>query len=148
VGTLAGLGRLEFAALGAVGVLSANLILRPMAHRINRAPVQKEEQEILYRLRSTCRTTDEANIRTMLIQNVGRTPLALIALHSFDDELLARVNVKAYLKAIRPKEEALEQIVTRLSLEVGVTAISWEVVAAVDAEDASITKSGEVVRAT
>ena len=148
VGTLAGLGRFEFAAIGALGVLSANLILRPMAYRINRTPAQKEAHEILYRLRCTCRTTDEANIRTMLIQNVGRTPLALIALHSFDDELLARVNVKAYLKAIGSKEEALEQIVTRLSLEAGVTAISWEVVAAVDAEDASITTSDEVVRAT
>jgi hypothetical protein len=84
----------------------------------------------------------------MLIQNVARTPLALIVLHSFDDELLARVNVNAYLKAIGPKEEALEQIVTGLSLEAGVTAISWEVVAAVDAEDASITTSDEVVRAT
>jgi hypothetical protein len=84
----------------------------------------------------------------MLIQNAGRTPLALIALHSLDDELLARVNVKAYLKTIGPKEEALEQIVTRLSLEAGVTAISWEVVAAVDAEDASITTTEELVRAT
>src|SRR5580704_9735644 len=148
VGTLAGLGRLEFAAMGALGVLSANLILRPVAFRINRTPVQKEEHEILYRLRCTCRTADEANIRTMLIQNVGRTPLSLIALHSLDDELLARVNVKAYLKTVGPKEEALEQIVTRLSLEAGVTAISWEVVAAVDAEDASITATEDLVRAS
>jgi putative Mg2+ transporter-C (MgtC) family protein len=148
VGTLAGLGRFEFAAIGALGVLTANLILRPMAYRINRTPVEKEEHEILYRLRCACRTSDEANIRTMLIQNVGRTPLALIALHSVDVELLARVNVKAYLKTIGPKEEALEQIVTRLSLEAGVTAISWEVVAAVDAEDASITATDELMRAS
>jgi putative Mg2+ transporter-C (MgtC) family protein len=148
VGTLAGLGRFDFAVIGALGVLTANLILRPVAYRINRTPIEKEEHEILYRLRCTCRTTDEANIRTMLIQNVGRTHLTLIALHSFDDELLARVNVKAYLKTIGPKEEALEQIVTRLSLEAGVTAISWEVVAAVDAEDASISATGELVRAT
>ncbi|MDR3748365.1 MAG: MgtC/SapB family protein [Acidobacteriota bacterium] len=148
VGTLAGLGHLGLAAMGTAGVLAANLILRPVAHLINRAPVQEAEHEILYRLRCTCRTADEANIRTMLIQNVGRMPLALIALHSLDDELLARVNVKAYLKCIGPKEEALEQIVTRLSLESGVTAISWEVVAAVDAEDASITTSEELVRAS
>jgi putative Mg2+ transporter-C (MgtC) family protein len=147
VGTLAGLGHIGFAAIGAVGVLSANLILRPVAHLINRTPVEKEEHEILYRLRCTCRTADEANIRTLLIQNVGRTALTLIALHSLDDELLARVNVKAYLKTIGPKEEALEQIVSRLSLEAGVTAISWEVVAAVDAEDASITATEDLVRA-
>jgi putative Mg2+ transporter-C (MgtC) family protein len=146
VGTLAGLGHLGLAAMGVVGVLSANLILRPVARLISRTPVQKEQHEILYRLRCTCRTVDEANIRSMLIQNVGRTKLTLVALHSLDDELLARVNVKAYLKAIGPKEDALEQIVTRLSLDAGVTAISWEVVAAVDAEDASITTSEELVR--
>lgn len=71
-----------------------------------------------------------------------------IALHSLDDELLTRVNVRAYLKAIGPKEEALEQVVTRLSQEAGVTAISWEVVATVDAEDASITTCEAVIRAT
>jgi putative Mg2+ transporter-C (MgtC) family protein len=148
VGTLAGLGHIGLAAMGTAGVLSANLILRPVAFLINRTPVLKEEHQILYYLRCTCRTADEANIRTMLIQNVGRSPLTLVALHSLDDEVLARVNVKAYLKAIGPKEEALEQIVTRLSLESGVTAISWEVVVAVDAEDASLTTSEEVIRAT
>lgn len=56
-----------------------------------------------------------------------------------------RVHVKAYLKTIGPKEEALEQIVTRLSLEVGVSAISWEVVAAVDSEDGTIIASEELV---
>src|ERR1700682_5630146 len=61
VGTLAGLGYLGFAAMGAVGVLSANLILRPVAYLVNRTPVQKTEYEMLYCLRCTCRTTDEAN---------------------------------------------------------------------------------------
>jgi putative Mg2+ transporter-C (MgtC) family protein len=147
VGTLAGLGHVGLAAIGALGVLTANLILRPVAYRINRAPEKKEEHEILYRLRCVCRTADEANIRTMLIHNVGRTPLTLMALHSLDDELLMRVNVKAYLKSIGPKEDALEQIVTRLSLESGVTAISWEVVATVDAEEASISTTAELVGA-
>lgn len=148
VGTLAGLGQLGLAAIGALGVLSANLILRPVAHLINRVPVQDDEEELLYRLRCTCRTPDEANIRTMLIQAVGRTPLSLVALHSHDDEPLSRVNVKAYLKTIGAKEHALEQIVTTLSLDPGVTAISWEIVAAVDAEDASISTHEEFIRAT
>jgi putative Mg2+ transporter-C (MgtC) family protein len=149
VGTLAGLGHIGLAALGTAGVLATNLILRPVAFLINRTPVEKkDEHEILYRLRCTCRTADEANIRTRLIQNVGRSPLTLVALHSLDDELFARVNVKAYMKSLGPKEEALEQIVTRLSLEAGVTAISWELAADVDVEDASITTSEEVIRAT
>src|SRR5579862_8187285 len=54
VGTLAGLGLFEFAAIGTLGVLCANLILRPLAHLVNRTPIQNEEHEILYRLRCTC----------------------------------------------------------------------------------------------
>ena len=72
--------------------------------------------------------------------------MTLVALHSFDDEQQVRVHVKAYLKAIGPKEEALEQIVTRLCLEAGVTSVSWEVVAAVDADEAFMTASGELVQ--
>jgi hypothetical protein len=45
--TLAGLGHPGLAALGTAGVLSANLILRPVAFLINCTPVQKEEHEIL-----------------------------------------------------------------------------------------------------
>lgn len=147
VGSLAGLGYLGFAVLGAASVLSANLILRPLAHLVNRAPERNEEREILYRVRCTCKAADETSIRTTLIQTAGRTALALVALHSLDDEVLARVHVKAYLKGLGPKEEALEQIVTRLSLEAGVTAISWEVVVAVDAEDTTILASPELVNA-
>lgn len=146
VGSLAGIGRLDFAAVGTVAVLAANIVLRPIAYRVNRAPAEIPQREILYRLRCTCRTADEVNIRTMLIQSVGQTPLSLIALHSLDDEVLAKVRVKAYLKSVGRQEQALEQIVTRLSLESGVTAISWEVAAAVDAEDASITSTEELVR--
>jgi hypothetical protein len=112
---------------------------------INRREVQQDGQEIVYRLRSTCRNSDEMNIRTMLIQAVSRIELASIALQSHGDDTLTRVNVKAYLKALGPKEESLEQIVTRLSLEVGVTAVSWEVAASVVAEDASISANDALV---
>jgi putative Mg2+ transporter-C (MgtC) family protein len=84
----------------------------------------------------------------MLLQSVQSTPLRLMALNVSDDELLSRVNVRAYLKALGAKEGFLEQIVTRLSLEAGVTAISWEVAAAVDSEDASITTAEDIVQAT
>lgn len=146
VGILAGLGQIPLAAIAALGVISANVILRPIARLVNQAPVQKAESEILYRLRCTCRTADESAIRGLLIQNVARTGLALIALHSVDDDLAAKVHVRAYLKTIGPNQEALEQIVSRLSLEAGVTAVSWEIAAAVDPEDATLTTNGEIVR--
>jgi putative Mg2+ transporter-C (MgtC) family protein len=138
VGSLAGLGRPLFACAGVAGVLLTNVALRPLAQRINKTPVENGEQEILYRFCCTCRAPDEALIRALLLQNVGPMPLALVALHSKDNEALGRVDVKAFLKAVGRKDEFLEQVVTRLSLEPSVTTISWEVAAAVDTEDASL----------
>lgn len=39
VGTLAGLGYTTFSLLGTVAILAANVLLRPLAQRINRAPI-------------------------------------------------------------------------------------------------------------
>ena len=140
VGSLAGSGFLMLSVAGTLGVLVINLFLRPLAYKINRASIEPAEQEILYRFRCTCRAQEEAHIRALLLQNVGRTPLALIALHSRDHEAGDRMDVQADLKVIGRKDEYLEQIVTRLSLEPSVTAISWKVVATIDAEEASFVK--------
>jgi hypothetical protein len=134
------------AAIGTLGVLAANLLLRPLARRINGTPIEASEHEIYYRFRCTCRSADEAHMRALLLQNVQPTPLALIALHSKDVEGLDRIEVTAQLKSLGRKDAFLEQIVTRLSLEAGVSAISWELVAAVDTEDASV-GSDKLVRA-
>src|SRR5580704_4235720 len=72
VGSLSGLGYFAFAAIGAVSVLTANLALRALAQRINRAPAESTEQEIFYRFRCTCRANQEAHIRAMFLQSVGR----------------------------------------------------------------------------
>jgi putative Mg2+ transporter-C (MgtC) family protein len=138
VGSLAGCGLLTLSAIGTLGVLATNLVLRPLAQKINRFAPELQEQEILYRLRCTCRASDEAHIRALLLQSVARTASVLVALHSKDHEAGDRVDVKADLKVMGRKDEYLEQIVTRLSLEPSVTAISWEVIAAVDEEDASL----------
>jgi putative Mg2+ transporter-C (MgtC) family protein len=80
-----------------------------------------------------CRTSDERQIRALLLQNIAPTPLLLYALHSEDEEGTNRVKVRAHVKAIGRKDDLLEQIVTRLSLEPGVTTIRWKIVSALDA---------------
>jgi putative Mg2+ transporter-C (MgtC) family protein len=132
IGTLAGLGYATFSLLGTVAILAANLLLRPLAQRINRTPVQAPEEIVLYLFECVCRTSDEAQIRALLLQNIGRTPLVLYALHSEDEERTNRVRVRAQLKSTGRKDELVEQIVTRLSLEPGVTTIRWEIASALD----------------
>jgi putative Mg2+ transporter-C (MgtC) family protein len=142
IGTFAGLGYATLSVLGTVAVLAANLLLRPLAQRINRTPVQAPEEIVLYVFECVCRTADEAQIRALLLQNIGRTPLVLYALHSEDEEGASRVKVRAQLKSTGRKDEFLEQIVTRLSLEPGVTTIRWEIASALDIGEDHIVGAG------
>ncbi len=139
IGTLVGSGHILFAALGTAGVLVANLILRPIARLINQTPVSTEGSEIIYHVHCSCRTPREAHIRALLLQAVGPTPLQLLTLQSKDQEGGDYVDVSAKLKTIGRKDDVLEQIVTRLSLEAAVTSISWHVASMIDTEEAEIT---------
>jgi putative Mg2+ transporter-C (MgtC) family protein len=127
VGTLTGSGFLIEAALGATAVLAANVMLRPVAHRINQQPLNTAETETCYRIRANCRGEDEAHIRALLLQGVNGGPLVLHALSS-EDVVEGKVNVSAQLMCQERSDALLEQIVSRLSLESGVTAVSWAVV--------------------
>jgi putative Mg2+ transporter-C (MgtC) family protein len=75
----------------------------------------------------------------LLLQAVGPTPLQLLTLQSKDQEGGDYVDVSAKLKTIGRKDDVLEQIVTRLSLEAAVTSISWHVASMIDTEEAEIT---------
>lgn len=131
IGTLAGLGHTILCFLGTVTILAANVLLRPLAQKINRVPFQAPE-EVLYMVECVCRTSDEGHIRTLLLESISPTQLLLYDLHSKDEEGTNRVRVRAHAKSVGRNDNLLEQIVTRLSLEPGVTAIRWEIVSALD----------------
>ncbi|HEY4708872.1 MAG TPA: hypothetical protein VIH46_01750 [Candidatus Acidoferrales bacterium] len=82
-----------------------------------------------------CRTADEVQLRAPLRQDIGRTQLGLYRLQSEEREgqgAANRVMVRVHLKSIGRKDELLEPIVIRLSLEPGVTAIQREILSALD----------------
>ena len=134
IGSLAGLGYTMLCFLGTAAVLAANLLLRPLAAKINRTPIQAIDEIVLYLFECVCRSSDEAQVRALLVQNIGRTTLLLYALHSEDEEATNRVRVRARVKSLGRKDDLLEQIVTRLSPEPGVTTIRWEIVSDSGAE--------------
>jgi putative Mg2+ transporter-C (MgtC) family protein len=119
--------------IGAAGVLLANLVLRPLIQKIDLVPVEAAEEVVLYLLECVCRVPDEGKIRTLLVQDLGRTALLLYGLKSEDEEGTNRVRVTAHVKSTGRKDDLLEQIVTRLSLERGVTEIRWQIASALDA---------------
>ncbi|MBV8052574.1 MAG: MgtC/SapB family protein [Acidobacteriaceae bacterium] len=126
VGALCGLGFIREALIAAAGVVGVNLCLRPIARRIDARTSHASDAETVYVFRFTCRTEDEAKERGLLMHLLHGLPLALRALHSEDLESPGRVEVRATLISSERENAMLEKIVQRLSLEPGITAVSWE----------------------
>ena len=68
-------------------------------------------------------------MRALLLQSLGGRPLFLKSLKSDDIENTDKVEVHATLLSTGRENALLEQIVSRLSLEAGVSGVSWEIVA-------------------
>jgi putative Mg2+ transporter-C (MgtC) family protein len=129
VGSLCGLGYVWEAVTGAVAVLGANVLLRPLAKKIDRQPRMATDVETQYVLRLVCRRDDEARIRVLLMHLLHALPMTLHALSSEDMNTTGKVEVRAILISAQRRNAMLEDIVQRLSLEPGVSAVSWELAA-------------------
>ncbi|PWU21407.1 MAG: hypothetical protein C5B49_02735 [Bdellovibrio sp.] len=128
VGALAGFGLIIDAAVGALTVLGMHLLLRPAAQVINRQSVASTEEDIHYRIKIVCKEDVEAHIRFLILQAVGATTLVLQSLQSVDlNGGTGRVEVVADLESPSKQDQVLEQAVSRLSLENGVSAAAWRV---------------------
>jgi putative Mg2+ transporter-C (MgtC) family protein len=127
VGVLAGAGALVYALMVTGMVVGVNLLLRPLAAKINQQPAARPEGPVGYAVSIVCRSADEAHVRALLLQGVASAKLRLRELDSANIEDSDRVEVSASLLADAPADAALEQIVGRLSLESAITAASWRV---------------------
>lgn len=134
IGALTGYGFLTEAAIGAVAVLAANVVLRPVVQRINRQPMDGTEVVSSYEVRAVCRQDAEARIRTGLIAAVRGASMSLIAVYSDDIEGTDRTEVTADVTVAGRPDARLEKIVTRLGVEPGVFSVSWKIVPTSDEE--------------
>src|SRR5215469_16621384 len=115
----------------AVVVLATNVVLRPLAHRLYPVQVAGEEQEVSYGLELRCWQQDEAHMRALLLQGMSTTTLTLSSLRNEDNDGTAKMRTAAQIQGLGRQDTALEQLVVRLSLEGGVSSVSWAVQAEV-----------------
>ncbi|WP_028924109.1 MgtC/SapB family protein [Pseudonocardia acaciae] len=128
VGSLAGAGMYPVAALGAVAVVVANLLLRPLGRRLDRQPAGGDEVCVEYRFEAACEEAAEAHIRALLVQAVTDTAFGLRGIRSYNTATDGQVTVAAELTADHRDDRRLEQAVSRLSLEPAVTSVTWSAV--------------------
>jgi len=132
VGTLTGIGFIWHAGLGVLAILSANVLLRPIARIINEKPMLMEETEVRYFFRALCRAEGEVHVRALLLHVAYEEPLMVRAIHSEDIENSEMVEVIAQFVANKRTDKSMEQIVTRLTMESLVNSVSWRIMDNVD----------------
>jgi len=124
VGSLCGIGQIQYAGVLAVAVLLTNIALRPLASKLGR--VIKEEPTN-YHLELVCGAKDETQVRALLLDAVDRNHVALTSLDSEDLEPGNRVRVSAEIKSPGRNDDCLEQIVARVSIQQSVSSVRWRV---------------------
>lgn len=127
VGTLAGAGFLVEAAIGTLAVLGAHFALRPLVRVINVRAQVSTDVETTYRVRVTCPDAQEAVVRAIFLRHINSQPrMTLQGLATQETEDKQRVSVVADVYASERNDRILEDLVVRIGIEPGVTAVSWE----------------------
>ncbi|MEU8772480.1 MgtC/SapB family protein [Streptomyces sp. NPDC048606] len=128
VGCLAGVGLFVLAACGTAGVVGANLLLRPLGRRLDRAPRGGAEVARDYHFEAVCPEAEEAHLRRRVVDALGRPGCRLREIRSVDGPAPGLVTVSALLTAEGEEGRALEEAVGNLSLDPAVSAVGWSLV--------------------
>ena len=144
VGVITALGHADYAVVILAGVLLTNTALRPLAYKLHPPASDQTPPEVSYHLEVICRSQDESRLRSLLLQTVSRLPLVLYALRSEDRG--SGVMIDADLRLSGRNDETLEQIVSMLSLDESISAVSWQLLPASGAHPA--TETAAVVEET
>ena len=128
IGALCGLGALNLALVLAVVVLFANMALRPLAYRLHPVLPPATPAETHYEIQLNCRLSVAGRIRAELLAAINGLPVTLHSLHGEQDEDKNESRLRAQLTTAGRNNEAVEQVVMRLSIEEDVTSLSWSII--------------------
>ena len=128
IGALCGLGALNLALMLAAAVLFANMVLRPLAYRLHPVLPQATPAETRYEVLLACRLSVATRLRALLLSTINSLPITLHSIHGEQDEDKDETHLRAELTTAGRNNEAVEQVVMRLSMEDEVSALSWSIV--------------------
>lgn len=128
IGALSGLGAISLALVLALAVLFTNMGLRPLAYRLHPVLPTSAPEETSYEVILVCQTSAVAHLRALLLATISRSPVVLQAIHGSEDETANETSIRAVMSTAGRNNEAVEQIVMRLSIEDGLGTLSWSIV--------------------
>ncbi len=127
IGVLAGAGYQLEAAVGTGITVLANILIRYLQQLVGHKGIGVDGLQFTYRLRLVCGSEEESHIRSLLLHSINSSPMALMSLASEFQDDTAKTVVYADILAPSGSRSYLEQVVSRMSLEKTVSAISWSV---------------------
>ncbi len=130
IGTLAGAGLWMQATAVAVAVLLAHIGLRPLNTWLSRRSFRNEEENSLYYyyFNIRCKEHVENHIRVLLLNTIKSDEhLQLRSLKSSEETNPAYARIEAEVLADGKHDGEMERLAGLLTLEYGVTEVSWEV---------------------
>ena len=103
-------------------------MLRPLAYKLHPAPPDVSSVETTCAIRTVCHSADEFHIRAHLIAMLEKMTAVLQSVSSADVENSDKVQVTAEVRVMGRPDAEFERIVSELSMEPGITAVSWAAV--------------------
>ena len=130
VGSLCGLGLWQQAIAVACMIVLIHLVLRPLGNRINRLSFYQttDFSEPLYQVVVGCKEQVENHVRVMMLDALKeQKDLQLRSLKSSDNGDPSYSYLTAEVLGNGKKDDLIEDLTRCLSLEKGVSEVSWEV---------------------
>lgn len=128
VGALAGAWLWREALASAVIVVAVNLLLHPLAERMDRRRNWggREHPPVHYLLTVVCREDHGIDIRTLLVQAVSEARLQLTSMRSAAAGA-GQVEIAAAVSAPARDDGVLEKVVGMLAVDVRVVSVRWSI---------------------
>jgi len=127
VGTLAGAGFPLQALVGTAVILGIHLGLRPVSRWVSARMTTATDVETAYRLRGVCLEKDEGVIRNIVLRHVNsHARMNVQGLSTQDAEQPDNAVVVADIFSVERQDRAVQEIMSRLTIEPGVKSVSWE----------------------
>jgi len=129
VGTLAGAGLAVESFLATLAILTANLLLRPLAHWIDKQAKNSGMVETVYRFHVVCKEEQAALVRSICMRHINSQPELLVqGISTKELEGTTQAAVIVDIFATCRKDKFMNDLVERLNLEECVSSVSWEMV--------------------
>jgi putative Mg2+ transporter-C (MgtC) family protein len=124
VGMLAGFGMLFESVIGASVVVVANLMLRPLAAKMDKLSFRRTGTRLSYRFEIFCPRDKQVELLTLLRKLTEQDHLRLNAVRVTAAQ--DRIEVKAEISAPVDHLDFPERLLSHLRQEIAITEVSWE----------------------